>query len=104
MLKKRDRGHGSGRPGAFSIAVRAIKGAGGFLPKGVPAWFKDLDTNGDGQVALAEWQMGGKKLAEFAQYGHRLVWWEKGILPRHISEPRLPEMQLAPSEPMGVMS
>jgi hypothetical protein len=33
------------------------------------------------------------------------VWWEKGILPRHISEPRLPEMgETASLTPVGAAS
>jgi len=34
-----------------------------------------------------------ERLAEFAQYGHRLVWWEKGKLPPYLSEPSLREME-----------
>jgi len=34
-------------------------------------------------------------LADFAQYGHRLVWWERGKLPKHIGEPQLPGAQPA---------
>jgi hypothetical protein len=34
------------------------------------------------------------RLAEFSQYGHRLVWSEKGLLPKHLSEPRLADMQV----------
>jgi hypothetical protein len=33
------------------------------------------------------------RLAEFAQYGHRLVWWELGKLPKELGEPRLAEME-----------
>ncbi len=41
-------------------------------------------------------------LAELAQYGHRLVWWEKSILPRNIPEPRLPETDLVPLRPLAL--
>ena len=35
----------------------------GKLPKdGLPTWFKELDTDGDGQVALFEWRKAGKNL------------------------------------------
>ena len=30
----------------------------GNLPKNLPSWFKELDTDGDGQVALCEWRAG----------------------------------------------
>jgi Ca2+-binding EF-hand superfamily protein len=38
---------------------------GGKMPPGLPAWFKELDTDNDGQVALYEWRKGGKDLDEF---------------------------------------
>jgi hypothetical protein len=41
-------------------------------------------------------------LAELAQYGHRLVWLEKGILPPHIPEPRLPDTDLVPLRPAAI--
>jgi EF hand domain-containing protein len=37
----------------------------GKLPKDLPAWFKSLDTDGDGQVSLFEWRSGGKSIEEF---------------------------------------
>jgi Ca2+-binding EF-hand superfamily protein len=40
----------------------------GNLPKEVPAWFKELDTNKDGQVGLDEWKAAGKDLDEFRKY------------------------------------
>src|SRR5262249_51807228 len=36
--------------------------------KGVPVWFKKLDTDKDGQVSLAEWRKGGKKKADFRKH------------------------------------
>jgi Ca2+-binding EF-hand superfamily protein len=42
--------------------------AGGQMPAGLPAWFKELDTDGDGQVALYEWRKGGKNLDEFRDW------------------------------------
>jgi len=45
-----------------------------------------------------------ERLAELAQYGHRLVWWEKGKLPRSLSEPRLPEMEPVLLEAVSVTS
>jgi Ca2+-binding EF-hand superfamily protein len=38
------------------------------LPKGLPAWFADLDADGDGQIGLYEWQEEGKSLREFRTY------------------------------------
>lgn len=38
------------------------------LPKGLPAWFKLLDADGDGQIGLYEWRAAGKSFAEFAEY------------------------------------
>lgn len=39
--------------------------AGKLPPKGMPLWFKQLDMDGDGQVALYEWRQAGKNLDEF---------------------------------------
>jgi len=61
---------GNGRFGVFSLSIRLLNRNGGFLPKGIPSWFKDLDTDEDGQVALHEWRAGGKKLGEFRELDH----------------------------------
>jgi hypothetical protein len=37
----------------------------GNLPAGLPAWFVQLDTDRDGQIALYEWRKGGRPLKEF---------------------------------------
>jgi Ca2+-binding EF-hand superfamily protein len=37
----------------------------GKLPKELPAWFQQLDTNADGQVALYEWRAAGRPIDEF---------------------------------------
>lgn len=42
--------------------------AGGKTPTGLPAWFKELDTDGDGQAALYEWRKTGKPMDEFANW------------------------------------
>lgn len=59
---------GGFRTGPFSISVRAVNGFGGISPKSLPAWFRDLDLDGDGQVALYEWRIAGKKFEDFLQY------------------------------------
>jgi Ca2+-binding EF-hand superfamily protein len=35
------------------------------FPKELPAWFKQLDVDGDGQVGVYEWHRAGKSLEEF---------------------------------------
>ncbi|OAI47609.1 hypothetical protein AYO44_01660 [Planctomycetaceae bacterium SCGC AG-212-F19] len=40
----------------------------GKLPKELPAWFKQLDTDGDGQISMLEWRSGGKSMDEFQKY------------------------------------
>ena len=35
------------------------------LPKGLPTWFGQLDTDKDGQVGLYEWKQGGRSQSEF---------------------------------------
>jgi hypothetical protein len=37
----------------------------GKLPKDMPPWFAQLDTDGDGQVGLYEWVKGGRPVDEF---------------------------------------
>jgi Ca2+-binding EF-hand superfamily protein len=40
----------------------------GKLPKELPAWFKQIDTDGDGQISLLEWRSAGKSMDEFQKY------------------------------------
>jgi hypothetical protein len=47
------------RSGSYVLTLRAQP------PKGLPAWFVELDTDGDGQVSLKEWYKAGKPLDEF---------------------------------------
>src|SRR5262249_60797924 len=35
------------------------------LPKELPAWFAELDTNHDAQIGLYEWKVSGRPIAEF---------------------------------------
>jgi hypothetical protein len=37
----------------------------GKLPKGLPPWFEQLDTDRDGQVGLYEWKAGGRSIQDF---------------------------------------
>ena len=37
------------------------------MPKELPAWFTQLDTDGDAQIGLYEWKDEGRSLEEFAQ-------------------------------------
>ncbi len=39
----------------------------GNLPKELPSWFKQLDTDNDGQIGLYEWKKSGKSIEEFRQ-------------------------------------
>lgn len=39
----------------------------GKLPKDLPPWFDDLDTDKDGQVSLYEWRKGSKETREFTE-------------------------------------
>jgi Ca2+-binding EF-hand superfamily protein len=61
---------GGFRPGAFSLSIRVVPGGGGggVVVKGLPPWFRELDRDGDGQVSLPEWRLGGKTLKEFREY------------------------------------
>ncbi len=40
----------------------------GKLPPNIPSWFRQLDTDGDGQVGLYEWKAGGRSVADFEQW------------------------------------
>jgi hypothetical protein len=59
---------GSG-PEAKSASVeeerKVVVYRAGKLPKELPSWFAELDTNQDAQVALYEWKHSGRSLQEF---------------------------------------
>lgn len=40
----------------------------GKLPKGLPSWFEEYDTDQDGQVGLYEWRRKSKPTAEFVEF------------------------------------
>jgi Ca2+-binding EF-hand superfamily protein len=54
---------GGFKTGAFSLSVKVDN-----LPEGLPPWFNDLDTDGDGQITLQEWRKAGKSMDEFDKY------------------------------------
>jgi hypothetical protein len=54
------------KPGDFELTVRQLTSVD-TMP-GLPDWFKKMDTDGDGQVSLAEWKAAGRPLAEARKY------------------------------------
>ncbi|MSQ94370.1 MAG: hypothetical protein EXR98_07420 [Gemmataceae bacterium] len=42
--------------------------AGGKMPPGMPGWFKEMDIDEDGQIAVWEWRKAGKSLDEFTSW------------------------------------
>jgi hypothetical protein len=42
----------------------------GALPPGLPAWFSQLDEDGDGQIGLYEWRQAGWSIEEFQKLDH----------------------------------
>src|SRR5262249_15377899 len=54
------------KTGEFNLTIRELTTTD-TLP-GLPDWFKKLDTDGDGQVSLAEWKAGGRSLADARKY------------------------------------
>jgi Ca2+-binding EF-hand superfamily protein len=68
----RERGEAGPRPGEEGASQeepeqRPVVFRAGKLPKELPPWFKQYDTDGDGQVSLYEWRMAGEPLQKFAQ-------------------------------------
>jgi Ca2+-binding EF-hand superfamily protein len=59
---------GGYKTGAFSLGVRVIDSPGAGAAKGLPSWFKTLDSDGDGQISLFEWRQNGKPIEEFQKY------------------------------------
>jgi hypothetical protein len=50
---------------AAKMAGRGRKGAASRLPANAPKWFREYDTDGDGQVSLAEWIARGHSVKDF---------------------------------------
>jgi Ca2+-binding EF-hand superfamily protein len=46
---------------------RPIVMRAGKLPKELPDWFRELDTDEDGQIGLYEWRRGGRSIEEFEE-------------------------------------
>lgn len=53
---------GGFRSGAFELTVHIESG---FVLKGLPKWFKELDADRDGQITLREWRQAKRPRAEF---------------------------------------
>jgi hypothetical protein len=62
---------GAGREGSNGDNISAVEGRravvyrAGNLPKELPGWFAQLDTNQDAQVAIYEWKHSGRSFQEF---------------------------------------
>jgi Ca2+-binding EF-hand superfamily protein len=58
----------AGAPAAIATpeeARRPVVYRAGNLPKELPSWFKQLDTDNDGQIGLYEWKKAGRSIDEF---------------------------------------
>jgi len=51
-------------PGEEEVKKPVVYHAGN-LPKDIPDWFKQIDSDGDGQIGLYEWKVSGRSLDEF---------------------------------------
>jgi hypothetical protein len=64
-------GQGWGDPGQAPAAPpepevkKPVVYRAGNLPKDIPAWFDQLDTDRDGQIGLYEWRAAGRSIEEF---------------------------------------
>jgi hypothetical protein len=56
------------KTGDFTLSVRVVHELRGNIQQTLPPWFKELDTDQDGQVSLAEWLKAGRRRAEFRVY------------------------------------
>jgi hypothetical protein len=63
-----DRGYGGRDDFRGTEETKPVAMRYGHLPKDLPSWFDRDDGNKDGQVALHEWRLSGKKLEEFYTY------------------------------------
>ncbi len=53
--------------GGFRVGPFTLTARDGVLLPGMPRWFADLDTDGDGQVSLNEWLTSGRAFAAFSE-------------------------------------
>src|SRR5438128_7969698 len=75
----------------------------GNLPKDIPDWFKQIDSDGDGQIGLYEWKAGGRTLDEFRKIDRN----NDGFLTidevmRYVAEQKKPGGQVSPSPGGGI--
>jgi Ca2+-binding EF-hand superfamily protein len=56
------------KTGEFKLSIRVVKDLDGGPPTGLPAWFKELDKNEDGQVSLPQWLKAGRSRETFRIY------------------------------------
>ena len=77
MMSRRGGGGGGGYQQGDTITTiieeedldaRPVVFRAGKLPKELPAWFKEMDMDKDGQVGLYEWRKAGKDIDEFAEW------------------------------------
>ncbi len=74
MQSRRGGGNQSSNPVTIiledeDLETRPVVLRAGKLPvKELPAWFMELDTDKDGQVALYEWRKGGKDIEDFREW------------------------------------
>lgn len=61
-------GTSSSRQRDSDPAPRATVYRAGNLPRELPSWFAQRDTDNDGQVALYEWRASGSSLSDFQQF------------------------------------
>lgn len=65
MDPKPKRGGPAGNPARMDRQVPPMVYRAGQLPRGLPDWFVELDTDRDGQIGLYEWKKSGRPLEEF---------------------------------------
>ncbi len=57
-----------GKPPAVELRARKPRGEPDpDLPKDLPPWFREYDTDGDGQIGLYEWKAAGQPLRRFRE-------------------------------------
>jgi Ca2+-binding EF-hand superfamily protein len=59
---------GGDQPGDDEEEKKPVVYKGGNLPKELPPWFAQYDTDKDGQIGLYEWKATGRSIEEFQKY------------------------------------